>query len=225
MSIQGLLQKGAQDCSFLEKVADKILFIPCAMWKGKQINAIISGEQISFIDKPAKSYINYLKTLDEVHFNPEQNASCQPLQPLPECAFGISSFFVSPLLALGLAVKTIALLSDRKARAYHKIMEKCLSKSKLDGRLRFLNQDKKIREGALNLYNTQINSILTPLDPKSKKIVEQNLLNPLLQRKEQLLHDIHGIDQQQMKAINLKEAAERKVLKAIEAYKKAVENS
>jgi hypothetical protein len=106
MSIQGLLQKGTSDCSFLEKTADVLLAFPRVLWLDRYITVKTGESSTPSFDVGA----------DRDQYSAWRYAG-------PNLVALVAYILAVPFLVVGLACKKIALLSDSKANSYHNIIE------------------------------------------------------------------------------------------------------
>jgi len=196
MSIQGLLQKGMNECSLLEKTADVLLAFPRVLWLNRYITVKTEGSTPSFeigSDRDQYRVWNF--------FGPNLFAF-------------MAYILATPFLVVGLACKKIALLSDSKANAYHNIIELgpedsalLLKKEALekqrdnfknlidqnDTRLKGLVPDQNSTEAIINLIKKERTSIETAnqkleidLSECSQKIIEiENKWKPIHQKVEE----------------------------------------
>ena len=94
INIAALLSSGRPDGTMLEKIADKVLTLPRAMWQGRIVTPI-SKTDMSLPGSGTSEKIR--KTV----------------------VYGILTLVATPLLLLGLALKAVALAADPAARIYN----------------------------------------------------------------------------------------------------------
>ena len=169
MVIQELMQKGAPNCSKLEKVADLLLRFPRGLWLGREVTLIKSNGGIyAAKSNESDSCVNFFKENKDVL-----------LKQFPDWAlitgicFVVLSILATPFLAAGLACKKIAFYNNPKAAAYNTLANKLGEKdhllqieddyseqwSKVDSNLEENRKKLKIYENNVSIFNTDIQNI------------------------------------------------------------------
>lgn len=142
MSVKAYTNSGAENCSKLEKVADLFLAIPRALWFGYSVRVIkgvpthkrsdyITSED-QRLRKPCD--ISAVGGLIALCYSPTNDfAFLQKLSGaiLFGAIFVVASLAATPLLAIGCALKKVA-LKDPKALHYHKFAKLFLEKEELN---------------------------------------------------------------------------------------------
>ena len=187
MSIQGLLQKGSEGCSKLEKAADFILSIPRFMWLGREIKIEFSEDNMRQIENKAKSISNFVSKEMKKYIDEESGV---PL--LMGVFYLLSSLVAAPILGLGFICKKIALLQDEKAKSYHKIVELTLKQCKLFSREKKLDSNRDNLERDIKWTSRQLQ------DPSLA--TKQNCLKAEKEQQEKRIKEIAN----QIKNINIK---------------------
>lgn len=122
MGIQGLLQKGEKNCSNLEKGADAILIFPRFMWRSREVKMITQADKKEIINSRSLSFTNIMNDIRMDCALKAPDGSYTVLFFSMAIFYVLGSVLASPLLALGLACKKIALVKDPKAHTYHKLL-------------------------------------------------------------------------------------------------------
>jgi hypothetical protein len=168
MSIQSLMQKGAETRSLLEKASDAILAFPRGMWLNRSIQVITTGEQPKTIDKDGKSFMSFFPSLYEG--SPDEATKLVAL--FSGVVFAAASIIATPFLAVGLTCKKIALMRDKKANQYNKLVESAIKdqelvrkKAKMDSSLEKIQNDLD----ALGLDK------LPEIDPEGTTLAEKSM--------------------------------------------------
>ena len=146
MSIQGLMQKGLQNCSKLEKAADILLVFPRVIWLKRNINVIVSGNDSQINDRKASSVL----TSKGWH----QDNYGLPL------VLVVGSIIATPFLAIGLALKKISFANNEKSKSYHQLIENQIKLGSLKKKIDKLTIKARIANPELILnYNNMWNQI------------------------------------------------------------------
>lgn len=167
MSLQGLLQKGSDNCSTLEGISDAFLALPRNLWLGKEVK-VIKDAHVAQIVK-ANSFLNskWLKNGDDA-YTLETFRVTFITGPL----FLAISLIALPFLGIGVILKKSAIGIDPKAKNYHDLIELSMKESELKKEASTLKIKKTELEG--QLFTTQKQLALP--DIKTKKL-NKNLLS------------------------------------------------
>ncbi|MFI0436126.1 MAG: hypothetical protein ACH350_10485 [Parachlamydiaceae bacterium] len=148
MSIQGLLQKGRNDCSLLEKTADVLLAFPRLLWLDRYITVKTGGSTPSF----------------DVGSDRDQYRAWGAIGP--NLVALVAYILATPFLVVGLACKKIALLSDSKANVYHNIIELSPEDTELLRKKEALEKQRDDMRKLIDENDTRLKDLVAPQNSK-----------------------------------------------------------
>lgn len=156
MSVQTLLQKGADNCSKLEKAADAILVLPRLLWLGRDVSVRSEGGKPKITDRMGTSFVNTFGR--NMHKRAEVEGS-ELLFIAGAIGLVLGSIIAAPLLAVGLACKKIALLTSPRSKAYHAVVRSAHEGAKLLQEMRKLQYlQQNLHQSIRNLDDFEQNS-------------------------------------------------------------------
>jgi len=126
-SIQERLVSGSPQAGWTEGVADCFLALPAFMWREKNVKLIKDDFHELKVSYTAASIIMDLVTSKDAVEDERFIFACLIGVPVFSIGYAVSAIIAAPLLAVGLPLKEIALVTDPQALAYNNLAVKHLN--------------------------------------------------------------------------------------------------
>lgn len=170
MSLNGLVNSGRPNCGVIEKMADAVLAFPKGIWFGKKVTIEKSGNQ--YVAKHEK-HQNFTSGVGKAMVGV---SGIYPLSCVFQLMIGVvyagACVAASPFLGLGLALKKLALKTDKAANIYKTLVEDELQKEQLNSKIDSLKQMK-----------THVDAKIQELQPLQETVAKQPELGKYLKVK------------------------------------------